>query len=239
MTGENEDGDGDEDDDPFERLDDAEDREGDPFAHIHPGGTPDRDASRADEGETPEADEAVDWLAETATEPDASRETETGREADASRASDPGRERDDTAETGQTEEMPSERGIESGITQSEPGDVDAEAGLFERPDDREGDPFGDIERVFERMDADAVETDAVWADLDSLQEQGSAAERDRRTYAEISKHSFCEQCEHFSGPPEVRCTHDGTEILEFPDMETVRVVDCPVVAERRRLEDQE
>jgi len=51
----------------------------------------------------------------------------------------------------------------------------------------------------------------------------------------VSKHAFCETCEHFSGPPEIECGHGGTEILAFVDMETVRVSNCPIVAERRRL----
>jgi uncharacterized OB-fold protein len=54
---------------------------------------------------------------------------------------------------------------------------------------------------------------------------------------EVSKHSYCERCEHFSTPPGVTCTNEGTEILEFMDMETVRVINCPIVEERRALED--
>ncbi|MFT4921202.1 MAG: hypothetical protein ACI8XM_000397 [Haloarculaceae archaeon] len=201
---------GEEGEDPFERLDDVDDREGDPFAHIDSGSPADDDRGAdddswdaSDEGQAPQTDDAVDWLADPLAESGAERESDDGP-------------------TG-TEEI---------------AEVDSEE-LFARPDDREGSPFEDAESVFERMDVQGVDDDAVWADLEGLEERGSAAERQRRTYAEVSKHSFCEQCEHFSEPPAVRCTHEGTEILEFPDMETVRVVDCPVVAERRRLEDQE
>lgn len=48
--------------------------------------------------------------------------------------------------------------------------------------------------------------------------------------------SYCERCEHFSDPPDVGCSHDGTEIVEFDDIAHVRVRNCPVVDERRELD---
>lgn len=110
---------------------------------------------------------------------------------------------------------------------------------FPGTDDREGDPFEDAESAFERMEVGDLDADSVWETLDEARIRGSVTERQGRTYAEVSKHRFCEQCEYFSEPPEIACAHEGTEIVEFLDMETVRVVDCPVVAERRELEDQE
>ncbi|PSP27100.1 hypothetical protein BRC65_07980 [Halobacteriales archaeon QH_2_65_14] len=104
---------------------------------------------------------------------------------------------------------------------------------------REGDPFEEMDTPFEEMDTRGVDPDAVWQELASAESRGSVGDAQERTYADVSKHSFCEGCEHFTDPPEVRCTHEGTEIIEFLDMETVRVVDCPIVAERRELEDSE
>jgi len=98
--------------------------------------------------------------------------------------------------------------------------------------DREGDPLGEVEDVFEDRGVDGVDPDAVW---DRLTEPPSA-EGGERTTAEVSKHAYCEQCRYFSAPPDVSCSHEGTDILSFPDMETVRVADCPVVEERRTLE---
>lgn len=51
----------------------------------------------------------------------------------------------------------------------------------------------------------------------------------------VPKRAYCERCEHFSEPPEVSCTHPGTTIVEFPDIDHVRVRNCPVVAERQAL----
>jgi hypothetical protein len=99
---------------------------------------------------------------------------------------------------------------------------------------REGDPFEDAD-LFEAVDLDAVDPEQVWEELDADEFDDHADERD---FAQVSKHRFCETCEHFADPPAVGCTNDGTRIVEFPDMEDVIVVDCPVVAEQRRLENQ-
>ncbi|MDS0259088.1 hypothetical protein NDI56_06750 [Haloarcula sp. S1CR25-12] len=111
------------------------------------------------------------------------------------------------------------------------GDDDPFAGM----DAREGDPFATDESVFEAVDIDRVDPDEVWASLDS-DEDGGTFEGSR--YVEVSKHRFCEQCEHFSSPPAARCTNEDAEIIEFLDMETVRLLNCPVVAEQRELESE-
>jgi len=128
----------------------------------------------------------------------------------------------------------------AGSTSAPPaGGADGGEDPFPPGDDREGDPFEDATSAFERMDVGDVDPDSVWESLDEARMRGSVSERQGRTYAEVSKHRFCEQCEYLSDPPSIECAHEGTEIVEFLDMETVRVVDCPVVAERRDLEDGE
>ncbi|MHC3437373.1 hypothetical protein ACYJ1Y_04540 [Natrialbaceae archaeon A-gly3] len=47
---------------------------------------------------------------------------------------------------------------------------------------------------------------------------------------------YCRRCEHFSAPPEVACENEGTEIVELVDLETFRVIDCPVVLNDERLD---
>lgn len=126
-------------------------------------------------------------------------------------------------------------------TTGDPGDGDdSGADPFERldADGRDGDPFTSTESAFERMNVDDLDPDAVWEDLSAAAARGSVTEQDGSVSAEVSKHRFCEQCEHFSEPPDATCTHDGTQIVEFLDMETVRVLDCPVVEERRALEEE-
>ena len=106
----------------------------------------------------------------------------------------------------------------------------------EEAEPSEEDPFSEAGPEFAEFDLGDVDEDEVWRALSAAQARGSVADVRDRTYAEVSKHRFCERCEHFTGPPRAACTHEGTEILEFVDMETVRVLDCPIVAERRRLE---
>lgn len=104
---------------------------------------------------------------------------------------------------------------------------------FSGMDERDGDPFGAGESVFESVDVESVDADEVWASLGETDTDAGTESGSR--YAEVSKHRYCEQCEFFTGPPETRCTNEGTEIIEFLDMETVRLLDCPVVAEQREL----
>ena len=99
-------------------------------------------------------------------------------------------------------------------------------------DGRTGDPF-------EEVDVGELDPDEVWESIADAEKRGSVSQRPERATADVSKHRYCEQCEFFSDPPDVACSHDGTEILEFRDQETVRVVGCPVVAERERLRKHE
>ncbi len=120
-----------------------------------------------------------------------------------------------------------------------PGPGDRGIGAATGQGEREGDPFESAQSAFEEMDVGDLDPDQVWEELSDAEARGSVAEARERTYAEVSKHSFCEGCKWFSEPPDVSCGHEGTEILEFVDLETVRVVDCPVVEERRELQDGE
>jgi len=126
-----------------------------------------------------------------------------------------------------------------GPTGSEPAGSNADPlggdDPFAGMDNREGDPFGDGESVFEAVDVESIDTDEVW---ESLDEEPSTPSVQGSRYVEVSKHRFCEQCEHFSAPPNAHCTHEEAEIIEYLDMETVRLLNCPVVAEQRELEDE-
>jgi len=122
------------------------------------------------------------------------------------------------------------------MVESDRGADGEPTGIGTDPGERAGDPFESMEDVFEQREIAEIDPDVVWEELTAVKARGSVTETGERTYAEVSKHSYCEHCEWFTEPPEVRCTHEGTEILEFLDMETVRLVDCPVVAERREIE---
>lgn len=120
---------------------------------------------------------------------------------------------------------------------------DPEGGTRKRRADPEDDPLADVDVVpggdpFASGDwATGGDDDSVWEALSEPVEPETTEDAGGRRLSDVNKHSFCEQCEYFTGPPEIACTNEGTDILTFLDMETVRVADCPIVEERERLED--
>jgi hypothetical protein len=122
---------------------------------------------------------------------------------------------------------------------------------------RESDGDADLGDLFEDTDVEEVDREALWrqvageeaaervdAEVDgsadgptvespSIDGEESHGDRAERV---VEKRSYCQGCEHFSAPPDVHCSHEGTEILEAVDMEHFRVADCPVVAEDEELE---
>ena len=200
-----------EDEDPFENLGEPEDREGDPFERLGEADEPER----ADE--TPERGAA----------------TESGASGtDGDSGSDTGFEE----EFIQRDPTPGDPDMEMDMDPDQGPDPDSKDDPFSGMDDRDGDPFGSGESAFEAVEVDSVDEDEVWA---SLGQDASTRTRGAKRYAEVSKHRFCEQCEFFSEPPAAHCTHDEAEIVEYLDMETVRLLNCPVVAEQREIENDE
>jgi hypothetical protein len=256
-------------DDPFEQLGkDVAGREGDPFERLGDGpgdqrrNDPPSDGSGPEWFENPDVEESASGRGSDSpvggTGPDGFAGAgvdefgETGTDEFPGAGSDdavqdygprgPLGERDPTEDRSQppAEETATEdpskmtfdvgRRNADGTTMSDPlGDIGA----------REGDPFERMDSAFEEQEGGPVDPDAVWQELTSAESRGSVGDAQKRTFADVSKHSYCEQCKHFSEPPDIRCNHEGTEIVEYLDMETVRVVDCPIVAERRELRKDE
>jgi hypothetical protein len=121
--------------------------------------------------------------------------------------------------------------------------------MSEENGNEEDNPFADLEEVdadaagddvFAEMDAsvEAVSESDVLSLLDaddSLQEVDIGEVPDVEVDDEglvVPKSSYCERCEYFSEPPEVSCSHQGTEIHELPDRTNLLVSNCPIVAER-------
>lgn len=189
-------------------------------------------------GDEPERrDEPFDWLAPDAgaddddqPEPDGADEKATGEKDGEGQRQGPG------PGQGQGQDP---FDLASGTRQAGDGGAGAAGDRrdpfaeLEQARDADETPFDDVESVFEDRGIEEVDPDAVWDRLRSSHEHRTDSEE--RTYAEVPKHKYCEQCEYFSAPPDTSCFHEGTEILEFLDTETVRVVDCPVVAERQAL----
>lgn len=212
--------------DPFESFDEYRDREGDPFDSFGGDSAGRRDAVTGDDdAEAPDSDEA------TTTGP--TDESATPGSADAvdpdpfEYMGDSGGERVGGADR---EERVDERGADplADVTVSDE------------------DPFESSASAFERSGVEGIDADEVWDRLTAEPDADGGADaegtRDRSEDEEadvvtVSKHGYCEGCEHFSAPPDVACSHEGTDILEFVDVDRVQVSNCPVVEERRELED--
>lgn len=90
---------------------------------------------------------------------------------------------------------------------------------------------------FDERSSEPLDAEAVWRSLESDRPNAADETESREADTEhvVPKRWYCEQCEHFSEPPEVRCTYPDSVILEFVGTENVRVRNCPVVAERKAL----
>lgn len=64
-------------------------------------------------------------------------------------------------------------------------------------------------------------------------DQGDSDVDEDEEYVEslINKRIYCQQCPHFSEPPDVSCQHGGTSIVEVREDGQFVVRDCPVVTE--------
>jgi hypothetical protein len=195
--------------DPFDSFETPEDASDDPFEDLERPDTDDPDAADA----TP-ADGTADSPTDASTPP--------GRLPD-----DPFDTADSAGADSAGEAGPPTPDDAGGDASTEPTD-DPFAAFSTPRQGEQDDPFD----AFESAGADEIDPDAVWEDLES-----DGLEVDERTYSEVSKHRFCEECEHFSSPPDIGCTYEGAAIVEFLDTETVRLLNCPVVAEQRALED--
>jgi hypothetical protein len=217
------------DEDPFDEFEDVADREGDPFDDL---GYPADEDAPAEEAVDPEkADrEATEGPRTPPSEDPAGGPPEADR--------DPDPEAQGAPSAGAAAAVSGEidpRAGEAGASSRDAGEVQGEVS----PQERRGDPFGDEEGVFERVDVGDMDPDAVFEEFAEAEQRGTFVGEAERVFSEVDKHRYCEACKWFSSPPEVHCTHGGTEILEFLDMDTVRVVDCPVVEERKQLGERE
>lgn len=129
-----------------------------------------------------------------------------------------------------------------------PTDPDASAAADEAATDEAAaapadDPFADLEPgtdadddLFEEMDVGAVDDEDVWTALDEDAGDDGDADRGGHDAASagdeehlVEMRSYCQQCPHFSSPPDTACTHEGTTIVEAVDFDTFRVRNCPIV----------
>lgn len=109
----------------------------------------------------------------------------------------------------------------------------------------DADVDADVDELFTEVPVDDVDEEGVWdaltgtdAAADGPGENGARAADGQAGDGEeagtvVPKASYCQQCEHFSAPPQAVCGNPGTEIVELVDVDHFRVRDCPVVERRQ------
>lgn len=118
---------------------------------------------------------------------------------------------------------------------------DTEPSPAEVGTDSDGDPF-------EEMSVSEIDEETLWDSLEDESDPGpelsvgaepaGGPETMRTTHAPpearehvVSKEDYCQKCPYLDDPPELACTHEGTEIVEVVDSERFRVRECPMVEE--------
>ena len=118
-----------------------------------------------------------------------------------------------------------------------PVDDDARAGGAV---DVDGDGDADRDDPFESVKTPAVDAESVWetlasATVDSAAVCGGVGDPEAVEASAagdehvVPKRTYCQQCPHFSAPPEVACGHEDTAVVEVVDADRFRVRNCPVV----------
>jgi len=115
-------------------------------------------------------------------------------------------------------------------------------------DDAPGDPLDefaagddpDAGNLFEEVDV-GFESEDVWQLLEEDEVAASSAppvpieeaevgeDGPGETEHVVDKREYCQRCRYLSAPPELRCEHGGTEIVEVVDADRFRVRNCPMV----------
>jgi len=89
--------------------------------------------------------------------------------------------------------------------------------------------------MFTEEETGEIDADSVWEELEGGIDEGEASGEEHV----VPTRAFCAQCDHVTDPPDVRCTYEGSEIVEFIDKNNVRVRNCPIVARRREVSEME
>jgi len=137
------------------------------------------------------------------------------------------------------------------------GEDDPMAGLAREVERRRGtdEPAGSdgtVEDLFDEVDVGEIDSEAVWEEVmagETESEPGvggvgaaEAVETGPAVPGEehlLEKRQYCQQCPHFADPPDVRCTHEGTHIVEVADLDRFRVRNCPMVTESELREPED
>ncbi len=135
-----------------------------------------------------------------------------------------------SAEPGPADDAFSAEPVDAGTDAASPFDELASGPGDSGPEDV------DFDRLFDELSAGEetgeIDGERVWAELEDQGVEDTEASGEEHV---VPAREFCAQCEHVADPPDVRCTYEGSEIVEFVDRDTVRVRGCPIVARRREI----
>lgn len=91
---------------------------------------------------------------------------------------------------------------------------------------------GADDETFREMSYREIESERLWDSLDEEAADDGPSEPvgppGPGDDEQVIPKRTCETCPYLSAPPEVACTHDGTEILELVGVDEHRVVNCPM-----------
>lgn len=94
----------------------------------------------------------------------------------------------------------------------------------------------DLDEEFEQVETPEIDADDVWADLEAGTEEEPVTTGERVDAAlsgdvRVIPKRTCHTCPYFGAPPELHCTHEGTEIRSVVSPDEFEVVDCPMVVD--------
>ena len=154
---------------------------------------------------------------------------------------------DDRGDVADLDDAPDDSGLDRSTDPSDraaPAPSATDEDPFAELDADAGDAAGETD-PFESMSVGDVGEEDVWEALDEeadadAADAGRAADEAARSAASagageageehvIDKRSYCQQCPHFTAPPETACTHEGTAIVESVDFSQFRVRNCPMI----------
>lgn len=116
-----------------------------------------------------------------------------------------------------------------------PGDAAPLSDLADEVARRRDTDGEDAADVFEEMDAPEIDAEQLWEQLvtggDDTVVFSERVESDVDRDVRVIPKRTCQGCPYFTDPPQVGCTHDGTDILELVDVDHHKVADCPMVVD--------
>lgn len=114
---------------------------------------------------------------------------------------------------GETASVPAERSGDGAVSSGATADATADATVADAT-------------TGTTADSAATDSTADWV-ADAADTADGHAGREVRTIPKAT----CHGCPHFGDPPELACTHEGTDILAMVDSDHFRVADCPMVVD--------